>query len=87
MFQSRDWVDVDSGRMLTPMWGARLLFQSRDWVDVDSGSRHCINSGRSSKFQSRDWVDVDSGALLAPSHRSESDWVVSPTLGVKRGEK
>jgi hypothetical protein len=25
--------------------------------------------------------------LLAPSHRSESDWVVSPTLGVKRGEK
>jgi hypothetical protein len=38
-------------------------------------------------FQSRDWVDVYSGALLALSHRPESDLGVSPTLGGKRGEK
>jgi len=37
-------------------------------------------------FQSRDWVDVDSGALLALSHRSESDLGVSPTLVGKRVE-
>jgi hypothetical protein len=35
----------------------------------------------------RDWVDVYSGALLALSHRPESDLGVSPTLGGKRGEK
>lgn len=38
-------------------------------------------------FKSRDWVDVDSGALLALSHRSESDLQFSPTLGDKRGKK
>ncbi len=64
-----------------------MKFQSRDWVDVDSGFGLSSDEAFDLMFQSRDWVDVDSGALLAPSHRSESDWVVSPTLGVKRGEK
>ena len=37
MFQSRDWVDVYSGRRRWPWAVALLKFQSRDWVDVYSG--------------------------------------------------
>ncbi len=37
MFQSRDWVDVDSGATSVPHCANKWLFQSRDWVDVDSG--------------------------------------------------
>ncbi len=48
-------------RMLTPMWGARLLFQSRDWVDVYSGNPSSTISTGLAMFQSRDWVDVYSG--------------------------
>ena len=42
LFQSLDWVDVDSGLAGLLLFLIGLLqFQSLDWVDVDSGSFLC----------------------------------------------
>ncbi len=37
-FQSRDWVDVYSGKVRIGLDSMAFQFQSRDWVDVYSGT-------------------------------------------------
>ena len=62
LFQSLDWVDVDSGLAGLLLFLIGLLqFQSLDWVDVYSGPTPTGAATKPAQFQSLDWVDVYSG--------------------------
>ncbi len=80
LFQSRDWVDVYSGRRSIRRGMATGCFNPATGLMFIPAGTYIGEVGDALLFQSRDWVDVYSGLIrtfrLWPARRFQSrDWV------------